>query len=196
MRSEIRAIQRRLGLTMVFVTHDQTEAMSMADRVILMRQGKIEQCGTPFELDQRPASTFVARFIGTPPMTSSMGARRFRRRRRARARGRSACAGTHPVRRFRASPSPSKTPSISAPLRRGIVVSAINESSCARQAGRRSARAMQRASPGRTRRRTFSTRPAERGESRHSSPARTTRSRARQGGRNGFNRQALPRRRR
>jgi len=68
MRSEIRAIQRRLGLTMVFVTHDQTEAMSMADRVILMRQGKIEQLGKPFELYERPASTFVARFIGSPPM--------------------------------------------------------------------------------------------------------------------------------
>jgi sn-glycerol 3-phosphate transport system ATP-binding protein len=68
MRGEIRALQRRLGLTMVFVTHDQTEAMSMADRIILMRQGRIEQSGTPFELYERPASTFVARFIGTPPM--------------------------------------------------------------------------------------------------------------------------------
>lgn len=68
MRSEIRALQRRLGLTMLFVTHDQSEAMSMADRVILMREGKVEQVGTPFELYDRPASTFVARFIGTPPM--------------------------------------------------------------------------------------------------------------------------------
>jgi sn-glycerol 3-phosphate transport system ATP-binding protein len=68
MRNEIRALQRRLGLTMVFVTHDQTEAMSMADRIILMRDGKVEQSGTPFELYERPASTFVARFIGTPPM--------------------------------------------------------------------------------------------------------------------------------
>jgi sn-glycerol 3-phosphate transport system ATP-binding protein len=68
MRAEIRALQRRLGLTMVFVTHDQTEAMSMADRIILMREGRVEQSGTPFELYERPSSTFVARFIGTPPM--------------------------------------------------------------------------------------------------------------------------------
>ncbi|CAH1658318.1 sn-glycerol-3-phosphate import ATP-binding protein UgpC [Hyphomicrobiales bacterium] len=68
MRTEIRALQRRLGITMVFVTHDQTEAMSMADRVILMRAGRIEQNGTPASLYERPASTFVGGFIGTPPM--------------------------------------------------------------------------------------------------------------------------------
>ncbi len=68
MRTEIRALQQRLGITMVFVTHDQTEAMSMADRIILMRGGKIEQNGTPAALYERPASTFVASFIGTPPM--------------------------------------------------------------------------------------------------------------------------------
>ncbi len=68
MRNEIRALQRRLGITMVFVTHDQTEAMSMADRVILMKNGKVEQSGAPAELYARPASTFVAGFIGVPPM--------------------------------------------------------------------------------------------------------------------------------
>jgi len=68
MRNEIRTLQQRLGITMVFVTHDQTEAMSMADRVILMKSGKVEQCGTPAELYENPASTFVAGFIGTPPM--------------------------------------------------------------------------------------------------------------------------------
>jgi sn-glycerol 3-phosphate transport system ATP-binding protein len=68
MRTEIRALQRRLGITMVFVTHDQTEAMSMADRVILMRKGGIEQNGTPAALYEKPASTFVGGFIGTPPM--------------------------------------------------------------------------------------------------------------------------------
>jgi sn-glycerol 3-phosphate transport system ATP-binding protein len=68
MRLEIRALQRRLGMTVVYVTHDQTEAMSMADRVILMRDGAIEQEGTPGELYDSPASTFSARFIGTPPM--------------------------------------------------------------------------------------------------------------------------------
>ncbi|HLX27641.1 MAG TPA: ABC transporter ATP-binding protein [Casimicrobiaceae bacterium] len=68
MRQEIRALQRKLGITMVYVTHDQVEAMSMADRVVLMRQGRIEQNGTPVELYEQPANTFVARFIGTPPM--------------------------------------------------------------------------------------------------------------------------------
>ena len=68
MRIEIRALQRKLGITMVYVTHDQVEAMSMADRVVLMRAGKIEQNGTPVELYEDPANTFVARFIGTPPM--------------------------------------------------------------------------------------------------------------------------------
>jgi len=68
LRREIRALQQRLGITMIYVTHDQTEAMSMADRVILMRAGKVEQNGTPAELYQRPASLFVARFIGGAPM--------------------------------------------------------------------------------------------------------------------------------
>ena len=68
MRLEIRALQRKLGITMVYVTHDQVEAMSMADRVILMNGGRIEQNGTPVELYEQPANVFVARFIGTPPM--------------------------------------------------------------------------------------------------------------------------------
>ena len=68
MRLEIRALQRKLGITMVYVTHDQVEAMSMADRVILLHGGRIEQNGTPVELYEQPANAFVARFIGTPPM--------------------------------------------------------------------------------------------------------------------------------
>jgi len=68
MRQEIRRLQRKLGVTMVYVTHDQVEAMSMADRVILLSGGHIEQNGTPADLYEMPANTFVARFIGTPPM--------------------------------------------------------------------------------------------------------------------------------
>ena len=68
MRSEIRSLQRALGITMVYVTHDQIEAMSMADRVVLLNRGRIEQNATPVELYDTPANTFVARFIGTPPM--------------------------------------------------------------------------------------------------------------------------------
>ncbi|GAB2805308.1 ABC transporter ATP-binding protein [Comamonas piscis] len=68
MRAELRELQQRLGLTVVYVTHDQTEAMSMADQVVLLHQGRVEQCATPREMYARPASTFAARFIGTPAM--------------------------------------------------------------------------------------------------------------------------------
>ncbi len=68
MRREIVALQRRLGLTMVFVTHDQTEAMSMADQVVVLRSGRLEQAAPPAEVYDHPASLFVAGFIGTPPM--------------------------------------------------------------------------------------------------------------------------------
>ena len=69
MRVEIRALQQRLKMTVIYVTHDQAEAMSMADKVILMREGKIEQEGTPDELYSKPATIFAASFIGTPPMS-------------------------------------------------------------------------------------------------------------------------------
>ncbi len=72
-RRDIRALQRRLGLTVVYVTHDQGEAMSLSDRVVLMRKGRIEQFGTPAELYARPASTFAAEFIGEPPMALIRG---------------------------------------------------------------------------------------------------------------------------
>jgi sn-glycerol 3-phosphate transport system ATP-binding protein len=68
MRTEIRSLQQRLGMTMVYVTHDQTEAMTMADRVVLMHEGRVEQNGSPEQLYSRPATSFTARFIGTPPM--------------------------------------------------------------------------------------------------------------------------------
>jgi len=68
MRREIRALQQKLGITMVYVTHDQSEAMSMADQVILMREGHVEQAAAPDEIYARPATTFAAKFIGTPPM--------------------------------------------------------------------------------------------------------------------------------
>jgi len=68
MRREIRALQQKLGITMVYVTHDQTEAMSMADQVVLLNAGRIEQDAAPADLYARPATIFAARFIGTPPM--------------------------------------------------------------------------------------------------------------------------------
>jgi sn-glycerol 3-phosphate transport system ATP-binding protein len=68
MRREIRALQRRLGMTMLYVTHDQVEAMTMADQVVLMRGGRIEQDAAPAALYEKPATIFAARFVGTPPM--------------------------------------------------------------------------------------------------------------------------------
>src|SRR5436305_1272458 len=68
MRREIRALQRRLGMTMLYVTHDQVEAMTMADQVVLMRGGRIEQDATAAALYEKPATVFAARFVGTPPM--------------------------------------------------------------------------------------------------------------------------------
>lgn len=68
MRAEIARLQRRLGITTLFVTHDQTEAMTLGDRIAVLRDGAIEQVGTPRELYAEPANLFVARFIGEPPM--------------------------------------------------------------------------------------------------------------------------------
>jgi len=67
-RKDIKKLQRDLGITVVYVTHDQTEAMSMADKVVLMKDGRIQQIGSPDDLYNRPANTFVAEFVGAPPM--------------------------------------------------------------------------------------------------------------------------------
>ncbi|BAM86135.1 glycerol 3-phosphate transport protein, UgpC-like protein [Bradyrhizobium oligotrophicum S58] len=68
MRVEIRKLQRRLATTAIYVTHDQLEAMTLADILVVMNGGKVEQIGNPLEIYQRPATTFVASFIGAPPM--------------------------------------------------------------------------------------------------------------------------------
>jgi sn-glycerol 3-phosphate transport system ATP-binding protein len=68
MRVEIRRLQRSLGTTSLYVTHDQMEAMTLADRLVVLNGGRIEQVGTPLELYERPATTFVATFIGSPSM--------------------------------------------------------------------------------------------------------------------------------
>jgi sn-glycerol 3-phosphate transport system ATP-binding protein len=67
-RLEIQKLHRELGITSLFVTHDQVEAMTLAERMIVMNAGKMEQFGTPEEVYSRPATTFVASFIGSPPM--------------------------------------------------------------------------------------------------------------------------------
>ncbi|MFS0561474.1 ABC transporter ATP-binding protein [Terribacillus sp. 179-K 1B1 HS] len=68
MRSEIRQIQRKLGITMIYVTHDQTEAMTMADRMMILHDGQSMQIGKPLDIYNHPANTFVATFIGSPAM--------------------------------------------------------------------------------------------------------------------------------
>ena len=67
-RKDIKKLQRDLGITVVYVTHDQTEAMSMADTVVLMKDGHIQQVGPPEDLYNKPNNTFVAEFVGSPPM--------------------------------------------------------------------------------------------------------------------------------
>src|ERR1700760_392161 len=68
MRVEIRKLQRRLSTTSIYVTHDQLEAMTLADILVVMNGGQVEQIGNPLEIYQKPANTFVAAFIGAPPM--------------------------------------------------------------------------------------------------------------------------------
>ena len=72
-RKDIKKLQLDLGITVVYVTHDQTEAMSMADMVVLMKDGRIQQKGTPEELYNAPVNTFVAEFVGAPPMALIKG---------------------------------------------------------------------------------------------------------------------------
>ena len=74
MRAEIRRLHNRLGVTSVYVTHDQVEAMTLADRIVVMNDGRIEQVGTPMDLFMNPVNTFVAGFIGSPPMNQFNGA--------------------------------------------------------------------------------------------------------------------------
>jgi multiple sugar transport system ATP-binding protein len=73
MRTEIRALHLRLKTTTVYVTHDQIEAMTMADQIVVMQGGRIEQTGAPLDLYDRPANTFVASFIGSPAMNMIEG---------------------------------------------------------------------------------------------------------------------------
>ena len=73
MRLEIKRLHQRVGNTIIFVTHDKVEAMTMADRIVIMKDGYIQQVGTPSEVYHKPANTFVARFIGAPSMNLLTG---------------------------------------------------------------------------------------------------------------------------
>ncbi len=107
MRVELAGLYNRLGTTMIYVTHDQVEAMTMATRITVLNAGRIEQVGTPFELYNFPRNRFVATFIGSPKMKSAAGERRGAGRfRRARPRQRAGddrrAAGASAHRRRRA----------------------------------------------------------------------------------------------
>ena len=67
-RMEISELHKRLGTTMIYVTHDQVEAMTLADKIVVLKDGEVQQCGPPMELFHHPANRFVAEFIGSPPM--------------------------------------------------------------------------------------------------------------------------------
>ncbi|MBU8878205.1 ABC transporter ATP-binding protein [Bacillus sp. FJAT-29790] len=73
MRSEIRQLQRKLGITMIYVTHDQVEAMTMSDRMMILNEGIVQQIGRPLEIYNQPENSFVASFIGSPPMNFGDG---------------------------------------------------------------------------------------------------------------------------
>ena len=73
MRAEIKELHQRLKTTTIYVTHDQIEAMTMADRIVVMRDGVVEQMGAPLDLYDRPATLFVAGFIGSPSMNLIKG---------------------------------------------------------------------------------------------------------------------------
>ena len=90
MRSEIKKLHQTVKTTVIYVTHDQVEAMTLADRIVIMKDGRIEQVGTPMEVYERPANLFVAGFIGAPAMNQGPGRRIFgpRPRRVGRSGGR------------------------------------------------------------------------------------------------------------
>lgn len=77
MQVELKAIQKRVGITFIFVTHDQEEAITMSDRIAVFSQGKIEQVGTPSDIYERPASAFVAGFVGTSNLVGGEVAKRL-----------------------------------------------------------------------------------------------------------------------
>ena len=77
MQVELKSIQQRVGITFIFVTHDQEEALTMSDRIAVFSQGKIEQIGTPSEVYEHPASQFVAGFVGTSNLISGETAKRI-----------------------------------------------------------------------------------------------------------------------
>ena len=156
MRLQIKALQREVGTTALYVTHDQVEAMTLADRLIVMNAGVAEQIDTPLAVYERPATVFVAGFIGSPAMNILPGTVRagmatlptgipvapgVRPRRRRRSSSASAPSTSPPARRTRPAPSPStwRPPNCSAPTPTATATSPATPppSSCASPAAPR-----------------------------------------------------------
>ena len=148
MRVEIKNLQRSLGVTSVYVTHDQLEAMTLADLLVVMNAGTVEQVGNPLDIYEKPASTFVASFIGAPPMNLLPAAgtgRRLARRTAHRREPRPSASGRRtPTSRIRARRLPvrwrstlmSRRSSRSAPRASSTAPPPARASSCACRAGR------------------------------------------------------------
>ena len=101
MREELRNLQRRLGKTSIYVTHDQTEALALSDRIAVLSHGRIEQIGTPGEIYERPATAFVAEFIGSSNMLRAPDRRTGRGRHDRRDRDRGCGCAAAPSRKAR-----------------------------------------------------------------------------------------------
>ena len=132
MRAEVARVQRELGVTTIYVTHDQVEAMTMGDRVAVMRGGVLQQTGDPQVVFDRPANLFVASFIGSPPMNLVAGAARGERRRPRRPRRRAGGCRSRP-RSWRSGPACARTPGARS-------ASASGPSTCARRTATAGAR--------------------------------------------------------
>ena len=124
MQDELKALQKRLGITFVFVTHDQGEALSMADRVAVFNDGRIAQVGTPQEIYERPRTRFVADFVGSSNVLPPESSARFGAP-AGRACGRRRCGSTAPD--GAASPAPSRPRATSAPAPGSPSTSAARE---------------------------------------------------------------------
>ena len=111
MRLEVTKLQKQLGTTAVYVTHDQVEAMTMADKIVVLNAGQIEQYGSPLELYERPANLFVAGFIGSPKMNFVSGDAAGEPGVATSASGPNTSKSAS---RAKAGPGPSRSPSISA----------------------------------------------------------------------------------
>ena len=101
MRTEIKELHQRLKTTTVYVTHDQIEAMTMADKIVVMHDGIVEQMGSPLELYDKPDNQFVAGFIGSPAMNFLKGKLKVERQRRLRGPERRQAAAGIGARQFR-----------------------------------------------------------------------------------------------